>query len=203
MRGKFITFEGGEGAGKSTQIVLLRKALEQDGHRVTLTREPGGDKVSEGIRTLLLSNEMSPRAELLLFLGARAQNVEEVIRPALNRGEIVLCDRFIDSSAAYQGVARGLGRDIVASLNQFAVSGVIPDVTFLLDIDPEVGLNRQNVITKMEMEALEFHFLVRKGFLDEAQRDPNRICVLDADRSSELIHFDIINRVRHQLSADL
>src|SRR5450432_2709628 len=98
MRGKFITFEGGEGAGKSTQIALLRHVLEQDGHRVTVTREPGGDSVSEGIRAILLSNEMSPRAELLLFLAARAQNVEEVIRPALARGDIVLCDRFIDSS---------------------------------------------------------------------------------------------------------
>ncbi len=200
MRGKFITFEGGEGAGKSTQISLLRLALEQEGHSVTLTREPGGDAVSEEIRALLLGKEMCPRTELLLFLAARAQNVEEVIRPALSRGEIVICDRFIDSSVAYQGVARGLGRDTVYSLNRFAVSGVFPDRTFLLDIDPSLGISRQHVITRMEMEDLSFHTLVRQGFLEECRQDPDRICTIDADRPPNEIHDVILERVRHLLA---
>src|SRR5579871_5479843 len=119
LTGLFITFEGVEGAGKTTQIGLLRHALEREGHIVCVTREPGGDAVAEGVRRLVLLAEMTPRAELLLFLAARAQNVETVIRPHLAAGHVVLCDRFLDSSVAYQGWARGLGRDTVARLNAF------------------------------------------------------------------------------------
>ena len=144
-----------EGAGKTTQIVLLKAALEKDGYSVCVTREPGGDKIAEGIRSLLLHSEMTPRAELLLFLASRAQNVESVIRPHLEGGGIVLCDRFIDSSVAYQGVARGLGRDETAVLNEFAVGGVAPDLTFLLDLLPETGLARQGEKNRMEAEAIE------------------------------------------------
>ena len=194
-RGLFITFEGVEGAGKTTQIALLRAALEKDGRAVCVTREPGGDKIAEGIRSLLLHSEMTPRAELLLFLAARAQNVESVIRPHLKGGGIVLCDRFIDSSVAYQGVARGLGRDETAILNEFAVGGVIPDLTFLLDLLPETGLARQSEKNRMEAEAIEFHRLVREGYLSEAARFSSRFCVLDANSDIIELHRKIYEKV--------
>ncbi len=193
--GLFITFEGVEGAGKTTQIVLLKAALEKDGLSVCVTREPGGDKIAEGIRALLLYSEMTPRAELLLFLAARAQNVEAVIRPQLETGGIVLCDRFIDSSVAYQGVARGLGRDETAVLNEFAIGSVVPDLTFLMDLLPETGLARQGEKNRMEAEAIEFHRLVREGYLSEAARFPSRFCVLDANTDINELHRKIYQKV--------
>lgn len=199
MPGLFVTFEGVEGAGKTTQIARLRAHLEQAGRSVCVTREPGGDAVAEGIRRLLLSREMTPRAELLLFLAARAQNVEQVIRPQLDVGGIVLCDRFTDSSLAYQGHARGLGRDAVANLNSFAVNGVTPDLTILLDLAPEVGLARQTDRNRMENETLEFHRLVREGFLLEAENSPERFCVLDADQSADRLEAAIRERVLRML----
>jgi len=202
--GLFVTFEGVEGAGKTTQIALLREFLAELGHEVVVTREPGGDAVSETVRRLLLEHEMAPRAELLLFLASRAQNVESIIRPHLSRGGVVLCDRFIDSSIAYQGYARGLGRDAVFHLNTFAIDGVVPDVTFLLDLPAEVGLARQSHRNRMEAESLEFHIRVRKGFLHEAGNNPERFCVLDASRDSAIIQAEIRERtlvsldVRHR-----
>ena len=187
-RGFFVTFEGVEGAGKTTQIALLKAALERDGRRVCVTREPGGDAVAEGVRQLLLSQEMSPRAELLLFLASRAQNVERVIKPELAQGAVVLCDRFIDSSIAYQGIARGLGRDTVAALNEFATGGLMPDITFLLDLDPQIGLTRQTDRNRIEEESLDFHLRVRQGYLEEAERSPNRFCVLDAALPPAQLH---------------
>src|SRR5580658_5062208 len=133
--GLFITFEGVEGAGKTTQIALLKQFMERSGHSVRLTREPGGDVVAEGVRSLVLHADLTPRSELLLFLASRSQNVERVIRPALEAGDSVICDRFIDSSIAYQGYGRGIGRDTVAALNDFATSGLMPDLTVLLDLD--------------------------------------------------------------------
>ncbi len=191
-----MTFEGVEGAGKTTQIALLKAALERQGRRVCVTREPGGDAVAEGVRQLLLSQEMSPRAELLLFLASRAQNVERVIKPELEQGAVVLCDRFIDSSVAYQGVARGLGRDTVAELNAFATGGLVPDITFLLDLDVETGLSRQTDRNRMEEESLAFHLHVRQGYLQEAQRSPGRFCVLDAALPPDELHRMMLERLK-------
>lgn len=195
MTGLFVTFEGVEGAGKTTQTTLLRDALERDGYCVTVTREPGGDALAEGVRTLLLTGDVTPRAELLLFLAARAQNTERIIRPCLAKGHIVLCDRFIDSSVAYQGVARGLGRDTVAELNAFATAHLTPDITFLLDLPPEEGLARQKNHNRIEAEGLRFHNRVREGFLAEAQKHSQRFCVLDATRPPETLHREILQHV--------
>lgn len=199
--GKFVTFEGGDGAGKTTQIALLRKALERTGQRVCVTREPGGDALAEGIRNLLLHTTMTARAELLLFLASRAQNVEQVILPSLKAGEVVLCDRFIDSSVAYQGYARGLGREPVALLNTFATDGLVPDLTVLLDLAPEVGLARQTDTNRMEAESLAFHRQVRAGFLAEAEKAPERFCVLDASLPVTTLHTTILTRLQLMLTA--
>lgn len=202
MAGLFITFEGVEGAGKTTQIARLREALERAGHSLVVTREPGGDALAEGVRSLLLHGDMEPRAELLLFLASRAQNTERVIKPHLEQGSIVLCDRFIDSSVAYQGVARGLGREVVARLNTFATGGLVPDLTFLLDLAPEIGLARQTDRNRMEEESLAFHIHVREGFLAEAQNDGKRFCVLDAAQAPESLHAAILERVHQKLKSD-
>ena len=199
-QGLFVTFEGGEGVGKTTQIALLRSALERDGRRVCVTREPGGDTVSETVRHLLLTSDMTPRAELLLFLASRAQNVEQVIRPHLAQGYVVLCDRFIDSSAAYQGQARGLGVEAVTRLNAFATGGLVPDLTLLLDADPAVGLARQTDRNRMENESLEFHRRARQGFLGAAANNPARIVVLDAALPPDALHIRIVNLVRERLA---
>ena len=199
--GLFVTFEGVEGAGKTTQIALLRDYLQQSGHDVCVTREPGGDAVAETVRRLLLEQEMAPRAELLLFLAARAQNVDRVIRPHLAEGGTVLCDRYIDSSIAYQGCARGLGRDTVFHLNNFAINGLLPDLTILLDLPPEIGLARQKDRNRMEAEALDFHQRVREGFLLEAENSPERFCRLDATQDVPALHAAIRERVSALLEA--
>lgn len=198
--GLFVTFEGVEGAGKTTQVALLRDALEGEGWSVCVTREPGGDSLAEAVRSLVLHEDVTPRAELLLFLAARAQNVERVIRPHLTAGGIVLCDRFSDSTLAYQGYARGLGRDAIVPLDAFATNGITPDLTFLLDLPPELGLARQNDHNRMEAESLAFHCRVREGFLTEAANDPTRIAVLDARLSVAALHAEIYTRVQQALT---
>ncbi len=195
--GLFITFEGVEGAGKTTQIALLKQFMERSGHSVRLTREPGGDNVAEAVRRLVLHTEITPRSELLLFLASRAQNVETVIRPALDAGESVICDRYIDSSIAYQGFGRGLGRDAVAGLNDFATAGLLPDLTVLLDLDPEIGLGRAKYNNRMEAETLAFHRRVREGFLQESANNRERFCVLDGSKSADEIHAAIATRLEH------
>jgi dTMP kinase len=199
MPGLFITFEGVDGAGKTTQIALLRATLEQDGFDVCVTREPGGDPLGESVRQLLLHSDMTPRAELLLFLASRAQNVEQVIRPHLAAGGVVLCDRFTDSSLAYQGHARGLGAETVARLNAFAVNGVTPDLTLLLDLPPEIGLARQAEHNRMEGQGLEFQQRVREGFLLAAQNNTERFRVLDAQAPVETLQATIYAEVRQLL----
>lgn len=184
--GRFITFEGGEGAGKSTQVRLLATALRSDGFEVVVTREPGGSSAGERIRDLLLDADLAalaPRAEALLFAAARADHVESLIEPALARGAIVICDRFVDSSLAYQGVGRGLGVAEVARLSRFATGGLSPDLTVLLDVDPRVGLERAGRSAKadrIEAEELGFHMEVRRAFLDLAKADPDRHLVVPA-----------------------
>lgn len=190
MRGKFITFEGGEGAGKTTQIRLLAESLENAGRRILVLREPGGTRLSELIRPLLKDETADPpcgKAELLLFLAARAQLAEKRILPALAEGTWVLCDRFSDSTLAYQGYGRGLPLDAIRSINAFACSGLKPDLTILLDLDPEKSRRRvaareggENAGDRIEKAGEDFHARLREGFLDLAEQDRDRFVVIDA-----------------------
>ena len=192
--GRLIAFEGVEGAGKSTQLELLRRALEDEGHKVVATREPGGTQVGERVRSLLLdpSSTLHPRAEALLFAAARAQLVEQVIRPALERGEVVLSDRYLDSSLAYQGAARGLGREEIAMINRFATGGLPPDLVVLLRLDPAEGLARgQGSRDRIECQDLDFHRRVAEAFLDLAAAEPDRFAVIDAAQPPERVAADV------------
>ena len=191
-RGKFITFEGGEGCGKSTQIKRLKEALEKDGVEVVLTREPGGTWLSEEIRHLIkdqTTDAPCDRSELLLFLAARAQLVRNVIRPALEAGKWVLSDRFSDSTLAYQGYGRGLPLDDLRQMNEFACEGLKPDRTLLLDVEPEtarVRMGRREVATnttsdRIERAGVEFHARLRTGFAALAKAEPDRIVTIDAN----------------------
>jgi dTMP kinase len=181
--GRLIAFEGVEGAGKSTQLELLRAALEDRSREVVVTREPGGTPAGERVRALLLDPEVElhPRAEALLFAAARAELVEAVIRPALERGAVVLCDRYLASSLAYQGAARGLGQGPVEEVNRFATGGLLPDLVVLLDLDPASGLRRRGgQLDRIEAQDLGFHQRVRQAFRDLAAADPERFAVVDA-----------------------
>ena len=203
-RGRLIAFEGVEGAGKSTQLELLRQALEKAGHRVVATREPGGTPVGEQVRSILLDrgSTLSARTEALLFAAARAQLVEQVIGPALQRGEVVLCDRYLDSSLAYQGVARGLGRDSVAAINRFATGGLLPDLVVLLRLDPAVGLARElGSRDRIEGQDLEFHQRVAQGFLDLAVADPERFVVVDGGQATDQIAAEVLAAVLRHLGS--
>jgi dTMP kinase len=193
MKGLFLTFEGPEGGGKTTQISRLEADLRAAGCAVTRTREPGGDAVGEKVRELLLHGTVGAEAELLLFAAARAQNVAQVIRPALEAGHIVLCDRFTDSTLAYQGHGRGLPEDLIRRINAFATGGLVPDRTFLLDLPPAVGLARQPNEKKdrLDREALAFHERVRAGFLALAADEPERITRIDAARPADAIAADL------------
>jgi dTMP kinase len=195
--GRLIAFEGVEGSGKSTQLELLRRVLEgrggpgdrrggppvSQGREVVVTREPGGTPAGERVRSMLLDPEVElhPRAEALLFAAARAELVEAVIRPALERGAVVLCDRYLDSSLAYQGAARGLGQGPVEEVNRFATGGLLPDLVVLLDLDPASGLRRRaGALDRIEAQDLGFHRRVRQAFRDLAAADPARFAVVDA-----------------------
>jgi dTMP kinase len=180
--GRLIAFEGVEGSGKSTQLELLRQALDGRGREVVVTREPGGTPAGERIRALLLDPgvELHPRSEALLFAAARAELVEAVILPALERGAVVLCDRYLDSSLAYQGGARGLGLGPVTDVNRFATGGLLPDLVVLLDLDPASGLRRRSgQLDRIEAQDLAFHRRVRQAFCDLAAADPGRFAVVD------------------------
>lgn len=186
-RGRFITLEGGEGAGKSSQLGLLADALRKAGHAVVTTREPGGTPGAEEIRTLLVNGEAGrwdPMSELLLFAAARHEHVRQKIAPALARGEWVLCDRFANSTMAYQGYGHGLGREPCETAHKLALGDFQPDLTFILDLPVEASLKRAagrgNADTRYERMAVEFHRRVREGFLEIARREPTRCCVIDA-----------------------
>jgi dTMP kinase len=195
--GLFLTFEGGEGAGKTTQIARLAKAFEAAGRRVIVTREPGGSHIANRIRSLILDPKMKgivPLAELFLYEASRAQHVSDVVRPALEAGHVVICDRYVDSSVVYQGVARGLDGALVKRLNDMATGGLYPDLTLLLDLDPRIGLARvgaRGILDRMEKEALSFHQAVRAGFLALAKKDRRRFRVIDASQSRDAIHAQI------------
>lgn len=199
----FITFEGGEGAGKTTLIERFKSELTQAGYSVVVTREPGGSRLGETVRELLLNKEknllIGAKAELLLFLAARAEHVEEVIKPSLLEDKIVLCDRFNDSSIAYQGFARGLGMDDVEALCNFATDGLMPGITFFLDVDPSVGMERISKRSKPDrIEALKnnFHAHVREAFLALSVKYPQRIKVLDAHKSAEQVFVQALKHLK-------
>ena len=196
--GRFITLEGGEGAGKSTQIQVVKDYLLTRGNDVVVTREPGGTSEGQEIRNLLVSGDKdkwSPLSETLLILADRAAHLERVIRPALAEGKYVVCDRFFDSTKAYQGVAGGLGLDVINNLQQPVLGTTLPDVTFLLDIDPEKGLRRaqeRGGELRFESKTLAYHRTLRNAFLDFSAQEPDRIFVIDADRDVEAVSADIL-----------
>jgi dTMP kinase len=194
-QGEFIVFEGVEGAGKGTQIRLARELLEEEGFEVLVTREPGGTELGEMIRPILLDHEtgpIDPRTEALLFAAARAQHVTTVLRPALEAGRVVLCDRYLDSSLAYQGVARGLGEQDILSLNVWATQGLFPDFVILLHVEPELGLLRSTKgPDRIESEEASFHAKVADAYLRIAEDHPERFVVVDADKPTEEVHADV------------
>ncbi len=205
MKGLFITFEGGEGAGKTTLIESLVHSLTSSGYRILKTREPGGTELGEEVRHLLLQErkeKMSPFAELALFLASRAQHVREVIFPALTLGYIVLCDRFNDSSIAYQGIARNLGKEKVAAACHFFSEGLIPDLTFYLDIDPFQGIQRVKKNRKpdrIEGETLSFHETIREAYLTLQREQSKRIYLLDATLSKEIVYQEALEVIRRKM----
>ncbi len=193
----FVTFEGPEGAGKSTILKLAAEALRAQGREVVTTREPGDGPLGPQIRQLILHGEaMDPRTELFLFLADRAQHTESLIKPALEAGKTVLCDRYADSTVVYQGVARGLGREFLQELNSFATGGLKPDLTILFDLDPEIGLARQEGKDRLDSEPLEFHRRVRAGFLEVAAEEPDRWRIVDASRSKEEVLASVLEILR-------
>lgn len=196
MQGLFITFEGPDGCGKTTQMKLLAEYLEKKGEEVVLTREPGGKGLGEKVREILLNydGEVSDRCESFLFLADRAQNIDIIVNPAVKAGKIVLCDRHIDSTVAYQGYGRGLDIERINMLNNLATNGKKPDLTFVFDVDVETSMKRVGKEKdRMESAGIDFHNRVRQGYLELAKQEPNRIKVIDATKSIEEIHDEIIN----------
>jgi len=205
IRGVFITLEGGDGSGKTTQAELLRDWLSGEGRTVLRTREPGGTEVGVEIREIVLHHrgDISPRAEALLYAADRAHHVATVVRPALERGEVVIQDRYIDSSVAYQGVGRVLDPEAVRSLSEWATEGLAPDLTILLDLDADAARGRldeaRTRYDRLESEASEFHDRVRAAYLALAEAEPGRFLVVDAARPVDEIAGDIRGRVAHLL----
>jgi len=203
MKGMFVTFEGIEGSGKSTQIVMLANYLKSHGNSVVLTREPGGTPIGDQIRKILLdpaNKALDPKAELLLYAASRAQHLSEVILPALADGSIVLCDRFSDATLAYQGYGRGVDRKMILELDRIVTAGIRPDLTLLLDIDAAVGLARArgrnsscglDAEARFENEETAFHERVRQGYLALANQEPERIRAVDASSAPDRIEMEI------------
>lgn len=202
MKGKFITFEGCEGVGKSRQIKMLESYLRENGINYYLTREPGGTPVSEQIRSVILDGKnvsMTDECEALLYASARVQLLKEVIKPRLDNGELVLCDRYIDSSLAYQGYARGLGVDFVEKINDYAVKNFMPDYTVFLSLPPEQAFKRKGGVDKtdrLELSGMEFHNRVYQGYLELSKRYKERFIVIDASGEKEETHAKIINALK-------
>jgi dTMP kinase len=211
-RGLFITFEGPDGSGKSTQLRMLAARLRAAGHKVFETAEPGGTPIGMQIRRVLLDSknqEMSPTAELLLMFACRAQNVDQWILPALNEGQIVLSDRFTDSSLVYQGIARGLGAELVYEVDRIACRGLVPDLTLVIDIDTETGLKRahqrnqrtDDVETRIDEQAVDFHRKVRDAYHQLATDEPSRVALIDGNRTENAIAEDVWKTVAALLPA--
>ncbi len=201
--GLFITFEGGEGAGKTTILNQVYEELTGRGIEVIKTREPGGIRISEKIRDIIhdpLHLEMEERTEALLYAAARRQHLVEKVFPALKKGKIVLCDRFVDSSLVYQGYARGIGVDEVFAINQFVIQDCMPDITLFFDIDPKKGLERisanaEREKNRLDLETVEFHEKVYEGYQLIKSRFPDRFQTVDADRSREAVYEDVLERI--------
>ncbi|MBR1847266.1 MAG: dTMP kinase [Bacilli bacterium] len=203
----FVTFEGGEGSGKSSALKLLDERLRREGYETVLTREPGGTPIAEQIRNVILdkaNTKMDSRTEALLYAASRRQHLVEKVWPALKEGKLVLCDRYLDSSLAYQGGARGLGIDNVLNVNLFATEGTYPDLTLLFDIEPEIGLariasNASREVNRLDLEKIEFHRGVRKTFLELAARYPDRYVIIDASKTLE----EVVESAYHSIAARL
>ena len=203
MTSLFIAFEGGDGAGKSTQATLLQAALKEAGHTVVVTREPGGSPIAEKIRQVVLDVAhagLNDRAEALLFAASRAEHVAKTIRPALLRGEIVITDRYMDSSIAYQGIARGLGLDEIQNLNLWATENLVPDLTILLDVETSAGLGRVEDPNRLEEESADFHSQVRAAFLELAHLHQERYVVISASGDRHEIAAKILDAVNQKLN---
>ncbi|MEW9123687.1 MAG: dTMP kinase [Thermotaleaceae bacterium] len=202
MRGLFITMEGPDGSGKSTQIEKLAHYLKYKGYEVIVTREPGGTRIGEKIRKLILdkeNTEMDRVTEALLYAASRAQHVAEVIAPSVQAGKVVICDRFVDSSIVYQGIGRALGIEVVEKINQIAIKNIFPHITFLFKLCPEIGLARktqQGEKDRLEQETLDFHQRVFEGYQQLEALYPQRIVAIDASKSIEDIHQQMIERVK-------
>lgn len=196
-KGLFITTEGTDGSGKTTQIRLIKSYLEEKGCEVILTREPGGTKISEKIRDIILNpenKEMSPITEMMLYVSARAQLVAQVIKPVVESGKIVICDRFVDSSLVYQGFGRGIDLTLIEDINKIAMDGINPDITFFFDISPEVALKRRIASTgadRIESEKMDFHMKVYEGYKKLAKLFPDRIKSINANRPIDDISLEV------------
>jgi dTMP kinase len=199
MKGIFITFEGPDGAGKTTILNMLSEEFKEKGIEAVFTREPGGIRIAEQIREVILNKEnteMDPRTEALLYAAARRQHIVEKVIPGLNEGKLIICDRFIDSSLAYQGFAREIGVDDVYSINMFAIDGVMPEVTLYFDIEPERGLmrisgNDGREVNRLDLEKMDFHLKVQQGYKHLIGKFPERIKVINADQSLDDVYRDV------------
>jgi dTMP kinase len=208
MQGIFITVEGPEGAGKTTVLAEAATQLQNKGLDIVLTREPGGIRIAEQIRQVILNTEnteMDGRTEALLYAAARRQHLVEKVIPALDRGAIVLCDRFIDSSLAYQGFARRLGIQEVYAINQFATQGIMPDLTLYFDVDIELGLkrieqNNKREINRLDLEAIDFHSRVKAGFENIIETFSDRIQRVDANKSFEEVYTEVMEKITQKLN---
>lgn len=206
MKGIFISFEGIEGSGKSTQASLLSKYLSEKGYETVLTAEPGGTPISLRIREILLSldnKNMTHMTELLLYNAARVQHIHELIMPALNRGAFVITDRFTDSTYAYQGYGRGISLNLLDKIDLIATNNLRPNLTFLLDLDVEIGLMRNkgiNKIDRLELENIEFHRKVRAGYLVLAKKEPDRIKIVDASLECNRVYEKIISIITNYIT---
>ncbi|MCU9594308.1 dTMP kinase [Caldibacillus thermolactis] len=207
--GYFFSLEGCEGAGKSTVLKLLADTLKQKGFRVVTTREPGGIEIAEQIRNVILDRnnvKMDEKTEALLYAAARRQHLVEKIIPELDKGSIVLCDRFVDSSLTYQGYARGIGINEVLTINKFAIEDYMPDLTIYLDVPPEVGLARINKdknreVNRLDVESLQFHAKVREGYHLLLKQYPDRILMINAQNDIDIVHREVLNKILQFINA--
>ena len=207
VSGKFITIEGGEGSGKTTIAAMVKEVLDKEGYRVTLTREPGGVEIAEKIRDIIHDvkyTNMDRKTEALLYAASRRQHLVEKVIPALEKGEIVICDRFVDSSMVYQGLARGIGIDEVYNMNLFATENILPNRTVFFDIKPEAGLqrvyaNKEREVNRLDLENIDFHERVYEGYLTICNRFPERIVKVDASQDIEDVLFQVLEKIREIL----
>lgn len=203
----FITLEGPEGSGKTSAINKVKEILESEGHKIVMTREPGGTPISEQIREVILNKEntsMDPRTEALLYAASRRQHLVEKIWPSVKEGKIVICDRYLDSSLAYQGFARNLGVEDILRINMYATENTFPDLTLLFDLDPEIGLGRINAdknreVNRLDLEKLSFHKAVREGYLKLAKMYPERFVIIDASKSKEEVVAQTLKAIEERL----